>query len=145
MNIFKTPVTDDGFTLLEVMVSIAVLLVGLLGAAAMQISSIQWNSRSSHLTEATTVGLNQVEEILSWNFNDTRLADTDTVNFQKAGGVNDTADNSIANGKYTVYWDGESNNDPVNGQQVGIDLAIDVVWMEGDRLKTIPFNITKPR
>lgn len=145
MKMKKDQTTENGFTLLEVMIAIVILLVGLLGAASMQISSIQWNSKASHLTEATNVGLNQVEQIMSWDFNDTRLADNDNVAFTKAGGIADTADSSLTNGRYTVYWDGEANNDPVNLQQVGIDLAIDVVWTEGDRLKTVPIIITKPR
>jgi prepilin-type N-terminal cleavage/methylation domain-containing protein len=150
---------NNGFTLIEVMIAIMVLVIGLLGAGAMQLSSVNGNANASHLTEATNLALEQIENILSWDFNDARLADNENVNFQRMGilgligpgnssiGVNnDVADNSNVVGDYTIYWDGTPRMDPGNpALQVGIDLQVYVVWTEGARLKTVTMNFTKSR
>ncbi len=150
---------NDGFTLIEVMIAIVVLTIGLLGAGAMQLSSVNGNANASRMTEATNLALDQVESIMSWDFNDARLADNENVNFQRMGilgligpgntimsVVNDVADSSAPFEDYTIYWDGTPRMDPGNpALQVGIDLQVYVVWTEGTRLKTVTMNYTKSR
>lgn len=150
---------NNGFTLIEVMIAIVVLTIGLLGAAAMQLSSVNGNAHASNMTEATNLALDQIENILSWDFNDVRLADNENVNFQRMGilgvigpgnntinTVNDVADNSTIFGNYTVYWDGTPRMDTADPTlQIGIDFQIYVVWTENNRLKTVAMNFSKPR
>jgi type IV pilus modification protein PilV len=59
---------ESGFTILEVIVSIAVLAIGLLGVAAMQTKAIHSNYFAGVLTEKTSVA----EEWMEWLINFSR-------------------------------------------------------------------------
>jgi type IV pilus modification protein PilV len=59
---------QSGFSILEVMISIAILAVGLLGAAAMQTRAIHSNYFAGVLTEKTSVA----EEWMEWLINFSR-------------------------------------------------------------------------
>jgi len=59
---------QSGFSILEVMISIAILAVGLLGAAAMQTKAIHGNYFAGVLTEKTSVA----EEWMEWLINFSR-------------------------------------------------------------------------
>jgi type IV pilus assembly protein PilV len=50
-----------GFTLLEVMITVAILAVGLLGLAGLQIVAIKGNSFGQQMTVASTLAQNQLE------------------------------------------------------------------------------------
>jgi prepilin-type N-terminal cleavage/methylation domain-containing protein len=59
---------QSGFSILEVMISIAILAVGLMGAAAMQTKAIHSNYFAGVLTEKTSVA----EEWMEWLINFSR-------------------------------------------------------------------------
>ena len=52
---------EEGFTLIEVMVAIAILSFGILAVATMQTSAIRANYRGYRLTEATTLAQDRLE------------------------------------------------------------------------------------
>ena len=58
-----------GMTLVEVMVSLVILAFGLLGVAALQVRAITESSGGEHLTTASEIARNRVEELnrLTWN------------------------------------------------------------------------------
>ena len=66
---------EDGFTLVEVLVAIVVLSIGLLGVAAMQLTTIRVNSTSNTLTQATNVAQDQLERLMVLPFNHADLLD----------------------------------------------------------------------
>jgi prepilin-type N-terminal cleavage/methylation domain-containing protein len=61
---------DGGFTLLEVMVAIAILSFGILAVATMQTSAIRANYRGYRLTEATTLAQDRIEYLVTQPFTD---------------------------------------------------------------------------
>ena len=61
---------QKGFTLIEILIAITVFAIGILGVAAMQLGAIKGNSYSSHLTEATTLAQNKMEELMMLDYND---------------------------------------------------------------------------
>ncbi len=54
---------NTGFTLIEVMIAVAVLAIGILSLNSMQVTSISGNTTASHLTEATVQAMNLIERI----------------------------------------------------------------------------------
>lgn len=56
-------IKDKGFTLMEVLIAVVVLSVALLALAGLQIISIRGNSFGNHMTEATTLARDLMEEM----------------------------------------------------------------------------------
>jgi type IV pilus assembly protein PilV len=52
-----------GFTLLEVMITMVILAIGLLGLAGLQIIAIKGNSYGQQMTVASTMAQNQLEQM----------------------------------------------------------------------------------
>ena len=60
-----------GFSLLELLVSLAILSVGMLGLLGMQITGAQGNASSQKLTIATTLAQTGIEDFMSRSAGDT--------------------------------------------------------------------------
>jgi type IV pilus assembly protein PilV len=56
---------DSGFTLVEVLVALVVLSIGLLGLAALQLSSLQFNTNSLFRTQATVAAYDIIDRMRS--------------------------------------------------------------------------------
>ncbi len=77
MKTFKKKINDSkGFTLLEVLIALAIFAIGILGVAKMQLSGISGNASSRGWTEAATIGQQQMEMLMSLPYNDPLLLDT---------------------------------------------------------------------
>jgi len=76
---------DDagGFTLIEVLMAMAVLTIGLLAIGSMQISSINGNSTGKMTSQAASFASDQMERLLALNFTDAQL---NTGNYQRQEG-----------------------------------------------------------
>lgn len=100
--------SEKGFTLLEVILAIAVLSFGLLAVASMQVSAIRGNAFASDVTEGTTVAADKLEKLLQAglsNYNAPDLIDTDGDG--GAGLAHDTsatADHEETQGLYRIFW-----------------------------------------
>jgi len=85
-------VNNRGFTLLEVMISIAIFSIGILAIAGMQIASINGNASARMQTEATTLAVERLERLIALPYNH---ADLDPSNNP----------HQVASGSYTIVWD----------------------------------------
>ena len=120
---------QNGFTLIEVLVSMVVLSIGLLSIAAMQTSALKGNAQSNNLTERATIASNHIEHFLNIPFNDPDLIDLSTDGIDNDG-------NSIVddpNEMHTPESDGIDNDG---------DGAIDEPDDDGEADYTITWNIT---
>lgn len=144
----------EGFTLLEVVIAITILTIGLLGSAAMQLSSIQSNTKASNLTEATAQGQAQMETIQSWSYDDARLSDTNLIDYNRIGDqligagpnilittIGAQAEFFTQVDKYTIYVDATPDQPAVDS----MNIRVDVVWTEETLLKTVSMNFVKTR
>jgi prepilin-type N-terminal cleavage/methylation domain-containing protein len=103
---------QDGFTLIEVVIAIFLLVVAILGAAGMQITSIEGNSRAIRMTDAVTLGSDRLERFMGLQYDDADLDDVSNTG-TNAGvtGLNNTdvvgqlADGGpLVDGEYTIFW-----------------------------------------
>lgn len=119
MNVLLRVTKKSGFTLLEVLIALVIFAVGILGVATMQISSIQGNSHGRQVSEASSVISDRIETLLSLDYDDPLLADTDgdgTNQDLNGDGVDDDGGNfglddivnpdngPVAVGDYVIWW-----------------------------------------
>ena len=104
---------DKGFTLIEVMISMVILAVGVLGLAPLMVLSIYSNTYSQDLTRATAVAQDRIEQMKNaGNFAlmpYTEGPDVIDGTYNRAVRVDDTStDGSVPVGVYrikvTISW-----------------------------------------
>ncbi len=99
---------EKGFTLLEILIAITILMVGILAVAAMETTAIRGNSFSRDTTEATTWAKDKVEHLMSLPYDDVSLTDQDddadpTDLNQVGAGIADYGPETPAS-PYSLYW-----------------------------------------
>ncbi len=65
---------QSGFTLVEVMVALGILAFGILAVASMQTASLGGTRTAHSVTEATTVAMDKVEDLMMLAYTDADLA-----------------------------------------------------------------------
>jgi prepilin-type N-terminal cleavage/methylation domain-containing protein len=145
---------DKGFTLLEILIAIAILSFGLLAVATMQTTAIKGNSQAIGITEGVTLAQDKAEELMGQAY--ANLVDTDNdgtnqdinddgvdeVGADLKFGLDDTgaaADGSEATGTYTVYWN-VAVDEPINNVKT---VRIIVQWTDRAALKTASVEFMK--
>lgn len=136
MTLMDTYKGQKGFTLVEVMVAIAVLTVGLLGAAAMQSDSVSRNALAVRTTKSATWAENTMERLMALPYTHADLQES--ANTPGAAGLNCGAElpgapacvadhgpfveggtlsevgATVQAGDFTVFWN-VADNHPVFG------------------------------
>ena len=122
------PTAERGFTLIEIMISLTVLLVGIVGILALQVSITREGAFSRHTTEASVVG-EQYMEILMVRPDASYPVDGATV-VEKATGV-DALGVAGVDGPFEIETTISRSGDIAT-------MEVDVTWEErGD-----PYTIT---
>lgn len=85
---------NNGYTLIEILIALAIFSIGILGVASMQILSTQYNSLSRMSTEALTVGTDQMERLMILPYDDADL---------------DSNPHSFTDGTRTITWNVTDN------------------------------------
>ncbi|MDH3878036.1 MAG: prepilin-type N-terminal cleavage/methylation domain-containing protein [Desulfobacterales bacterium] len=143
---------EEGYTLVEILIAIAILAFGLLAVATMQVTAIKTNAIASGISQGLTLGQTKVEELMNLAYsalNDTDLdgtdedADDDGIDDDGGNfGLNDTgndSDNEEPNGRYTIYWN-VAVNEPVISSKT---IRVIVTWTEKGRNKRIKLDFVK--
>jgi type IV pilus assembly protein PilV len=81
--------SEQGFSLIEVLIAISILAIGLLAVASMQGSASKNNVLAGSRTEAATLASEQMETLLSLDWDD---------------GLLDPGDHQLVRGRYTISW-----------------------------------------
>jgi len=99
---------QKGFTLIEVLIAMTLLVIGILAVASMQIASLGGNSHAIRVTQASTWADDAIETLMALPYSH---ADLDDDNANGIAGLNDTdtagslADGGpMVHGDFTVYW-----------------------------------------
>ncbi|WP_300667693.1 prepilin-type N-terminal cleavage/methylation domain-containing protein [Desulfoluna sp.] len=115
--------TEEGFTLIEVMVALVIFTFGILAVLGMQITAIRGGYQSMNLTEAANIGANRIETIVSQTY--------DAVNTG-----NDTS------GNYALDWTVAS---PTGQLQDTKSVLLTVTWSEGGRSHQVAYEFLKAK
>ena len=132
--------SDDGFTLIEVLIAISILSIGVLAVGMMQISSIKGNKTALDISEASFLAESELERLLSIPFGDV----TDD-NLDGSGGLDNntagTADDNTtsSDGKYTILWN-VANGFPETNTQT---IKVIVIWDYKGNSKSLSISVIK--
>ena len=145
---------QEGYTLVEILIAIAILAFGLLAVATMQVRAIKTNATASGISQGLTLGQAKVEELMNLAYSHTALSDTDgdgTNQDADDDGVDDDgdnfglshtgddSDNEEPNGRYTIYWN-IAVGEPVTSSKT---IRVIVTWTEKGRNKRIKLDFVK--
>ena len=128
-NNIKIQMNIKGFTLLEVLIVIAIFSIGILAVAAMQMSSTRGNASARRITEATALAESQIENLMQLSYDDENL---------------DPADNPHPGppGPYTMTWNVTEIDLDANGTNDSKRIDVTVSWnYGGDRDVSIQYII----
>lgn len=116
----------EGFTLIEVMVSLGILAFGLLGVAAMQLYSLRQGQVGKHTSQAATVAHDRLERLNRMNFTALNPAGT----WQNVGTVTETIVAASGNRDEAVYTVEERITNVVVNFTKNVDVR--VTWSEAE-------------
>jgi len=87
--------SQHGFTIIEVLIAIAVFSIGILGVAAMQIASVKGNASAQGVTDIAVYAADRLEKLMVLPYNDNEIS---------------AGQHSIGAGNVTMTTDGIDNN-----------------------------------
>lgn len=117
-----------GFSLLEILVGIAIFMVGMIGVAALLVSTVKYNTFSGKMSEATFLAEAKMEELLEKESTDVDLADKQISGNQCFGVSGLGCTGSLADGSTT---------------SVGRNNSFDLYWNVADGIPTAQGKIIK--
>jgi type IV pilus modification protein PilV len=116
---------EQGFSLLELLIAVAILSVGLLGAAGLQATAINGNLHGNTMSQATVLAQNVVEEI--------RDADYESVNQTNYPVTENNVDGTIFNRSVLI-----EDNVPLNElKRITVTVSWTASRQHSVRLRTI--------
>jgi type IV pilus assembly protein PilV len=110
---------QDGFTLIELMIALTVLVIGLLGVLGIIMVSLKNSSFSRHGTEAAILAEDKLEELRT----QTGLASGTEASLDARGTI-------TSDGIYTRAWTVTDVTDPTLGNFQQIEVQVS--WNEGE-------------
>jgi len=122
-----------GFTLVEIMIAIFILVIALLGLVSVTVMVIKGNSFSKTMTTATTLAKDKMEQLKNLSYDNTSL----TGDTSSAGRQHDDAGNPLET-IYTRQW-WVRKDYPATDMKT-ITLSVSWSWQDASRqveLKTI--------
>lgn len=112
---------SEGFTLVELMIALAIIAIGLLGMARMQLAAIEGNAFGGRMTTAIALCQDQMEDFMNMDLEGTGAPFDPGTTPWPADGTQDTVNGTIDNptvlgeqyNGFTVNWS-VSANDPID-------------------------------
>jgi type IV pilus assembly protein PilV len=113
---------EDGFTLIEIMITLVILSVGLTALAGLQVSAIKGNTFSKRMTAAVSIANQKLEQ----------LKDTDYANILSESSTQITQSNMRFTRQVTV-----TNNSPLANTKT---VNVTVTWSDGSNSHSVPIT-----
>ncbi len=125
---------EKGFTLVEVMIAVAILAFGILSIASMQTSFMYGNTLANRLTEGTSWAGNKMEELLT-------IPDTDT---QLSSGTHGPETVMSGVSRYDINWEVIDSVDPSNPLEDAKLIIVTVTWQDKGNPKSTQLRCIRP-
>ena len=116
---------ERGFSLIEIMIALAIFSIGILGVASMQILSVNYNSHARRTTEGTSLGVERMERLMTLPYADADLNDT-------------TNPHKVKSGIYDITW---NITDNIDNKSINMTVS----WVALGVTKNILLNYIKPQ
>ncbi len=145
-NKIKDKYNNQGFTLIEVLIALAVFAIGILGVFTLQLTAIKGNASARGVTENYLSGMDKVEELMARPFNDpllnaggpyTLATDVDGIDNDGDGTVDEAGESGYIN----IQWQVQDNI--MWGQTIKLVTVTVNSAVNGGRQKTISFDFLK--
>ncbi|NLZ17263.1 MAG: type IV pilus modification protein PilV [Desulfobulbaceae bacterium] len=116
--------SQQGFTLIEVMIAIIILGIGLLALITMQSTGIFGNATANQITVSSNLAANRIERIMALPYDHAELRDTNNSGVAGLDAMGDAADGKEASpdGYYTIYWNVAEDTPMPNLKKVRIHV-----------------------
>ena len=152
----KTCKSEQGYTLVEILIAIAILAFGLMAVATMQVTAIKTNATASGISQGMTLAQAKVEELMNLSYS--ALIDTtgDGTDEDDGFGLNNTVDpadecnnDPVSDGFWPDDWDCSASyrlfwniavDEPVTNSKT---IRVIVTWTERGKDKRIALDFVK--
>ena len=104
---------ERGFTLIEVLIAMFILMVGLLAVAKMQIQAMQGNAAAMRASEKTAIAQNFIDELSALDYTDPDN-DPPSADYELTEGTHTAPAGDVPDGIASVQWVVEE--DPAGGE-----------------------------
>ncbi len=125
----KMQIGIKGFTLIEVLIVMAIFSIGILAVVAMQVTSTKGNASARRITEATALAENQIENLMQVSY--------DHADLNPANNPHESTQ-----GPYAINWNVTEVDLDANGTNDSKTVDVTVNWnYGGDRSVSIQYII----
>jgi type IV pilus assembly protein PilV len=119
----KPILNQNAFSLIEILIAISIFSIGMLAVVSLQISSMDLNTSSRRLTDATALASERMERLLALPYTHEDLLEENNEDFQDTNGIYEISWNIVEdqfiNGTKTIQVIVAFNN---RGEQRQIEL-----------------------
>lgn len=112
----------EGFTLIEIMIAVAIISIGLLALGGLQVSLVRGNALSQRMTAAISVAEQKIEQVKNTSYANIEAESSTQI---QASGFNFTRQVTV------------TDNSPLANTKT---VNVAVTWSDGLKTHTVPFT-----
>jgi type IV pilus assembly protein PilV len=131
--------SQKGFSLIEVLIAMTILVIGILAVGGMQTTAVKNNAISRRITEASALAASQLEFLTTLPYNDPLLNDRNGDGTTGLDKTDAQADFNLTQGQYSISWN-VALDSPISNTK---NIRVIVTWTDGGKSRRVSFNCIK--